>query len=142
MFEGRVALSLRAQVSPSEDPERVLTALRNVLGDCDYEVERRADSINLTSSGPGCLNKIHDQLRDRHVRDAARRLLLKSIDGTRMRILFNRQAAFVGVIAAVSAAEESPLGPIVLELDANEPMKLLDWLTLYQAAEPQPASHP
>lgn len=126
---------LRAEVSPSEDRAKVLLAARNVLGECSYDVEERDDSVVLRSSQLGCLQRMHDQLRDRHVRDAARRLLLKSIEGHQMRILLNRQAAFVGVIAAVSAAEESPLGPLVLELTYEKPEELLDWLTLYRAEE-------
>jgi predicted RNA binding protein with dsRBD fold (UPF0201 family) len=128
-------------VSPSEDREKVLTAARNVLGDCSYQVEERDDAVVLRSSEPSCLQKIHDQFRDRHVRNAARRLLLKSIDGSRMRILFNRQAAFVGVVAAVSTGEESPVGPLVLELECEKPEELLDWLTPYRAAEPQGQVH-
>lgn len=100
-------------------------------------MDERDGAVVLRSSHLGCLQKMHDQFRDRHVRDAARRLLLKSIEGNSMRILFNRQAAFVGVIAAVSAAEESPLGPIVLELESENPEELLDWLTLYRAEEPR-----
>lgn len=91
----------------------------------------------MRSSERGCLQKMHDQFRDRHVRDAARRLLLKSMEGNRLRILFNRQAAFVGVIAAVSAGEESPVGPLVLELECEKPEELMDWLTLHRAAEPR-----
>jgi predicted RNA binding protein with dsRBD fold (UPF0201 family) len=142
MFDGPVRVLLRAEVSRSEDPDKVLAAARNILGDSPHELERRPDAILLKSSGLSCLQKIHDQLRDRHVRNAARRLLLKSVEGTHMRILFNRQAAYVGVIAAVSAAEESPLGPVVLELDVNDPLKLLDWLVPYQSAEPQGQARP
>lgn len=142
MFEGTVAIVVRAELSPSEDPEKVLTAARNILGDCHYELGRSAGVVVLRSSQAGCLQKIHDQLRDRHVRNAARRLLLKSIEGTHLRILFNRQAAFAGVIAVVSGGEESALGPISLELDVNEPLKLLDWLAPYQPAEPQAQVHP
>jgi uncharacterized protein len=139
---GSLSIVLRAGVSPSEDREKVLTAVRNVLGDCSYQVEERDDAVILRSSEPACLLKVHDQLRDRHVRNAARRLLLKSIDGNRMRILFNRQAAFVGVIAAVSTGEESPVGPLTLELECEKPEELMDWLTPYRAAEPQGQARP
>lgn len=136
-MDGNVEINLRAEVSASEDPEKVLRAARNVLGDCAYEVEQRPNSITLRSTGLRCLQKVQDQLRDRHVRNAARRQILKGVEGSKMRVLLNRQAAYVDVIATVSAGEESPLGPLVLELTCDEPMKLLDWLTPYQSAEPQ-----
>ena len=133
---------LRAEVAASEDSEKVLRAARNVLGECDYRLEQGRDAITISSSGRGCLQKIHDQLRDRHVRDAARRLLLKSLDGNRLRLLLNRQAAFVGIVAVVSTGEESPLGPLVLEMDSDDPQALIDWLTFYQTGEPRPPSRP
>lgn len=136
MNDESLRIVLRAELSPSEDGAKVLQAMRNVFGDCSYQVEEREGVVVLRSSGLGCLQRMRDQFRDRHVRDAARRLLLKSIDGNRMRVLFNRQAAFVGVIAVVSAAEESPIGPLVLEVDCERPEELLDWLTLYRASEP------
>jgi uncharacterized protein len=128
---------LRGGISPSEDRGKVLAAARSIFGECSYQVEERDDAVVLHSSEIGCLQKIHDQLRDRRVRNAARRLLLKSLEGTEMRILFNRQAAFVGVIAVVSTGEESPLGPLVLELKTEKPVELIDWLAPYRAAEPQ-----
>jgi predicted RNA binding protein with dsRBD fold (UPF0201 family) len=131
-----VEIVLRADISASEDPERVLKAARNVLGDCSYKVELSPQSLVLRSSDRGCLQKVHDQLRDRHVRDAARRQLLVNMEGRKLRLLLNRQAAFVGVIASVSAAEESPLGPLVLELQTDKPEEMLDWLTLYRSSEP------
>jgi predicted RNA binding protein with dsRBD fold (UPF0201 family) len=132
-----VEISLRAEVSASEDPDKVLVAARNILGDCTYEVEQRPNSVTLRSTGLGCLRKVRDQLRDRHVRNAARRQILKGIEGSKLRVLFNRQAAYVDVIATISAGEESPLGPLVLELTCDQPLEMLDWLTPYQSAEPQ-----
>lgn len=141
-MDDSVEISLRAEVSASEDPEKVLRAARNILGDCAYEVELRPNSVTLRSTGLGCLQRVHDQLRDRRVRGAARRQILRSIEGSKLRVLFNRQAAYVGVIATVSAGEESPLGPLVLELTSREPMELLDWLTPFPSSEPQSQDHP
>lgn len=140
--EGSLEIVLRGEVSATEDPDKVLVAARNVLGECAYTVERRPNSITLRSSGRGCLQRVHDQLRDRHVRDAARRLMLKSIEDDTMRLLLNRQAAFIGIIAAVSTGEESPLGPLELTIRTREPLAVLDWLTLYRAGEPERRARP
>jgi predicted RNA binding protein with dsRBD fold (UPF0201 family) len=105
--------------------------MRQVLGDCDYTVDEGPTSIRLRSVSPRCLQKLHDQLRDRHVRDAARRLMLASLEGNVVPLKLNRQAAAVGVLALVSNAVESPLGPLNLEIESEEPQKLIDWLTAY-----------
>lgn len=120
-----------ATVSPSEDPQKVLAAMRQVLGDCDYSVEERETSIKMSSNSSRCLQKFHDQLRDRHVRDAARRLMLRLLEGDTLKLMLNRQAAAAGVLALCTSATESPLGPLRIEIVSDAPEKLIDWLTAY-----------
>jgi predicted RNA binding protein with dsRBD fold (UPF0201 family) len=124
-------IELRASVAPSEDPQKVLAAMRQVLGDCEYNVEEDENSIRLSSGSPRCLQKLHDQLRDRHVRDAARRLMLRLLEGDLLSLMLNRQAAAAGVLALCTTATESPLGPLRLEIESDSPQKLIDWLTAY-----------
>jgi predicted RNA binding protein with dsRBD fold (UPF0201 family) len=124
-------VELRATVSASEDPLKVLTAMRAVFGDCDYSVDESPTSIRLRSTSLRCLQKLHDQLRDRHVRDAARRLMLASLEGSVLPLKLNRQAAAAGVLALCSNAVESPLGPLNLEIETDAPEKLIDWLTAH-----------
>jgi predicted RNA binding protein with dsRBD fold (UPF0201 family) len=126
-----IRIELRATVSPSEDPQKVLAAMRNVLGACDYSVDEGATSIRLRSTSSRCLQRLHDQLRDRQVRDAARRLMLASLEGNVLPLKLNRQAASAGVMALCSNAVESPLGPLNLELESDAPQKLIDWLTAH-----------
>jgi len=125
------SIELSASISPSEDPENVLAAMRQVLGGCDYSVETSEKAIKLSSSSARCLQKLHDQLRDRHVRDAARRLMLRLLEGDTLRLMLNRQAATAGVLALCTSATESPLGPLTLLVRSDEPQKLIDWLTAY-----------
>lgn len=124
-------VELRATVSPSEDPDKVLGAMRQVVGGCECVVEVGPESIRLSSGSPTCLQRLHDQLRDRHVRDAARRLMLASVEGERLPLKLNRQAAAAGVLALCSNAVESPLGPINLFLESESPQLLIDWLTAH-----------
>jgi len=118
-------------VSPSEDRAKVLTAVRNVLGDCEYSVEEGEGDVHVSSEDFGCLQKIHDQLRDRRVRDAARRLMLRLREGNRLNFLLNRQAAFVGVVSMCTGQTESPLGAITVEIECDRPDELIDWFTAH-----------
>jgi predicted RNA binding protein with dsRBD fold (UPF0201 family) len=127
-----VSITLSATISPTESPEKVLAAARNVLGDCVYQVEEEGEGrIALRSREMGCLLKIHDQLRDRQVRAAANRLLLRMRDGRRVIMLLNRQAATVGVVALCTSATESPLGPLVMEIECDKPETVIEWLTTH-----------
>lgn len=126
-----VRVELRATVAPSEDPKKVLAAMRAVLGDCQCSVEEGPASITLLCGSRQCLRRLRDQLRDRHVRDAARRLMLASLEGNRLPLKLNRQAAAAGVLALCSNALQSPLGPLNLAIETGEPMRLIDWLTAH-----------
>ncbi len=79
------------------------------------------------------LSHLRDQLRDRHVRAAARRLLLYSIKGGRAELMLNRQAAVAGVVVVCGSPEESPLGPIYLRLESDNLPAAIDWLTAYDS---------
>ncbi len=128
---GPISISLHASVSPSEDPAKVQAAAKNVLGECAYEVEEVRDGFILHSDEMACLQKIHDQLRGRHVRAAANRLLLRMRDGPRLTALLNRQAAAAGVVALCTSATESSLGPLVLRMECASPEAVVEWLTAY-----------
>src|SRR5438552_18888813 len=110
------SLTLTASLSSSEDPEKVIEAMKNVLGECRFELTREPHEVLVGSEDIRCLRKIHDQLRDRRVRDAARRYLLKKRDGDAISLLLNRQAAHAGVVVLCASPEESPLGPLVLRM--------------------------
>lgn len=124
-------LTLTASVAASEDPEKVIAAAKNVLGDCKFEIQRAHAEVRLLSNDIRCLRKIHDQLRDRRVRDAARRYLVKKREGDLLSLLLNRQAASMGLVVLCSNPEESPLGPLVLRMTSTEPDALVDWLTAH-----------
>jgi predicted RNA binding protein with dsRBD fold (UPF0201 family) len=124
-------IQLRATIAPSEDPKKVLAAMLQVVGECVYSLEEAEASIRINSVSSRCLQRLHDQLRDRHVRDAARRLMLASLEGNTLPLKLNRQAAAAGVLALCSNAIESPLGPINMEIETPHPQRLIDWLTAH-----------
>jgi predicted RNA binding protein with dsRBD fold (UPF0201 family) len=125
------SLTLTASLAPSEDPEKVVQAVKNVLGDCDFEITRETQELRARSGDMRCLRKIHDQLRDRRVRDAARRFLVKKREGDMLSLLLNRQAAHAGVVVLCANPEESPLGPLILRMTSSDPDQLVDWLTAH-----------
>jgi predicted RNA binding protein with dsRBD fold (UPF0201 family) len=126
-----VLVRLVATISPSESPEKVLIAAKNVVGECAYEIDESAGEVRLVSNDVRSLRLIHDQLRDRRIRDAARRFLLKTKEGNSLLLMLNRQAAYVGTVAICSSPEESPLGPILLRITSPEADAVIEWLTAH-----------
>src|SRR5262249_33670794 len=115
---------VQASVSPSEDPHLVALAVAKLLGCLEDEVQIEAAGVIFESDETSSLARIKDQLRDRRVRGAARRLLLSSMEKGKSFLMLNRQAATVGVVALCSTPEESPLGPIYLTLKSHEVEKV------------------
>lgn len=124
-------LTLEARVSPSEDPAKVEEALRNVVGGIQGEEVFDSRSARLTTVDARALSHIRDQLRDRHVRSAARRQLMLNVKGGTTSMMLNRQAAAAGVVALCGGPEESPLGPIYATIESDRLDGVLDWLTAY-----------
>ena len=125
-----VRVRLEAAVSPSEDPGKVAGALQNVAGG-PLEVAVDEEGAALTTGDIRAISHIRVQLRDRHVRSAARRQLLLNSAGRTTSMMLNRQAAAAGVVAVCGSAEESPLGPIYATIESDDLTAVIDWLTAY-----------
>ena len=128
--EFKARLSLRADISPSEDPAKVSQAMRDVVGEVGPESVRE-EAGYLTTDDPEALSRLRDQLRDRHVRSAARRQMLLNVTRDSTSLMINRQAAAAGVVALCGSPAESPLGPIYLTIKASKIQSVIDWLTAY-----------
>jgi predicted RNA binding protein with dsRBD fold (UPF0201 family) len=125
-------MTLEAAVSPSEDPKKVESAMKKVMGEAEVEPARGPSSLTLMSEDRRSLVRIRDALRDRHVRSAARRQLLVNSSGSSSSLMLNRQAAAAGILAICGSPEESPLGPIYLTIEADRLEAAIDWLTAYE----------
>jgi len=130
--ELRVRVSVEAEVSPSEDPEKVERAVLNVVADSPGEVRRSGSMVRFTSQDAGSLICLRDQLRDRRVRAVARRLLTDARQGSLTELMINRQAAAAGVVVLCGGQDESPLGPIFLRIESAQLDELIGWLTAYE----------
>jgi predicted RNA binding protein with dsRBD fold (UPF0201 family) len=130
-LRGRVGVE--ATVSPSEDDDKVATAVRNVVGGPEASLVMEQARVKFVSEDLKCLEHLRGQLRDRHVRSAARKLMLAGKIGTSTRFMLNKQAAVAGVLAVCSSPEESPLGPIYLTIDSEQIDEVIEWLTAYES---------
>lgn len=126
-------IRVEGKVSPTEDPKKVLKAMQNILGECSYEVNVGSELITISTEDLDCLNKIHDQLRDRKVRGVARRLAMENKLNDQITFLLNRQAALQGLVVLCSESSESPLGPIILRIQSDEIDSIIEWLTSFES---------
>jgi uncharacterized protein len=78
--------------------------------------------------GQETLSTLRNVLRRDHIRDASRKALYRSIRGNNLVFYLNKQAAFAGHVSFSEAQAESPLGPIKVTVESEDPLKLIDWI--------------
>ena len=115
-----------AAVNPSEDPEKVKTAVSNILPDANYQYTQ--GSIKAVSRDLHSLSKIQETIRKRRVNRVYRRQIRYNTKGDTTWFYLNKQAAYVDVIAVCEEAEESPMGPIKVILHSVNLEEIADWL--------------
>jgi len=117
-------------VNPTEDAEKVTTAVNRVLGDLKLEFKQVGDKTFLIGKSEGIvtLEKFHDLLGRERILDAARSVMFKGLRGKTITFHLNKQVAFVGHVSFSQPEKESPLGPITVKVLCDSPRELIDWL--------------
>ncbi len=125
-------LEARARVNPSEDREKVLEAIKKILGNAVVTCEESAERIIVRTSDRRSIEHIREILRERRVRAAARKIAEETKRDETFTFLANKQAATVGILSLCSSWEESPLGPIELVFRSKSVDSLINFLTSYE----------
>ena len=124
---GPADISLKASVHPTEEEDRVRTAILNIFPDTAFEPEEDHEGLAILYGIASDLETFSTRLRDQMIRNTARGVLWHCISGRKMTFYLNKQAAFVG---KVNFAEgDSTLGDIEVRIGTDEPEALLDSLT-------------
>ena len=113
-------------LNPSEDAQKVSTAITNVLP--GSEITPTKFSISGISKDVTSLEKIHETIHSRHSQNSLRRNLEKNLDNHTTWFYLNKQAAFVDTVAICEEAEESPMGPIKIIITSRNIDQIIDWL--------------
>lgn len=121
-----------ARINPSEDREKVLQAIKKIMGDALITCEESAERIIVRTSDKRSIEHIREMLRDRRIRAAARKIAEETKKDETFTFLANKQAATVGILSLCSSWEESPLGPIELVFRSRSIDSLIDFLTSYE----------
>jgi predicted RNA binding protein with dsRBD fold (UPF0201 family) len=126
-FTARIELKVEASVYPSECPEKVMSAITNVIDKCSPEL-RYGRRVIGRASGSESLSTIYEQVRSKASMGVLRRMLLDNKIADTTYFLLNKQAASAGVVVVIEDAKESPLGPISVTIDCEELNELICWL--------------
>ena len=125
-----VTVFVETQINPTENEESVKAAVNNFLDNATITIKPsiKGSSLTAIAKGQDSLFKLRNLLHNDRIRDASRRLLFKSIRGNMISFYLNKQVAFVGHISFSEESAESPLGPIRVNIETDNPEQLIDWL--------------
>jgi predicted RNA binding protein with dsRBD fold (UPF0201 family) len=123
---------IETEINPTEDAEKVRLAIENIFGAVEFQVRtgKYGDMLVAETKGREGLAKFYNLLRREHIRDAARSVLFRGIDGKSITFCLNKQVAYVEHISFSEPTGESPLGPIKVKITCDNPKELIDWLAL------------
>ena len=114
-----LTIEIFCPVYPSEDPEKVKTAILKVFPDA--ELEETGDEIKGRSSS---LERFSKQIRKQKILDTTRSVLIHGKRGDKTRFFLNKQVAFVGKISFCE--EKTILGTIKVVLTEENLDDLID----------------
>ena len=125
-----VQIRVEAEVNQTEDLEKVKTAVENMFGSLNFVVKNKMWGQLLTArtSGLEGLTKLSNLLQREQILSAARKVLRKSINNNSITFYLNKQVAYVGHVSFSQQSGESPLGPITVKIDCDDPKKLVNLL--------------
>ncbi len=125
-----VTVFLETEISPTESEDKVSSAVSNIIGNAKITIKRANKGSVLTAEAKGqdSLVKFRNLLRNDRVRDASRKALFHSIRGNTIIFCLNKQVAFSGHISFCEETAESPLGPIRVRIESDNPSELIEWL--------------
>lgn len=125
-----VEIHVEVEVNPTEDPDKVKGAVEKIFGSLEFETRSRDWRTLLIAKTKGIdgITKLRNLLRRERIRAAARRVFLGGIDEKSIVFYLNKQVAFVGHISFSKPTAESPLGPIKIQIQCDNPRELVEWL--------------
>jgi predicted RNA binding protein with dsRBD fold (UPF0201 family) len=126
-----VTFRVETEVNPTEAEEKVKAALANVFGILPIVAKpSNLGSLLVTEAkGREALDNFRNLLRRERVRNAARRVFFAGLRDKTIRFFLNKQVAFAGHVSFSQETSESPLGPIKVVIECENPRELIDWLT-------------
>jgi len=123
-------ISAYCAINPSEDIDKIRTAVSNVLIDMDEKIV--GNSLIANSNNYESLSKIYEIIRAKNIKKVYRRNLRQNIVDDSTWFYLNKQAAFANVIALCDEDDQSPLGPIKIVLQSKNIRDVIDWLVPYE----------
>jgi hypothetical protein len=126
-----VSVHIEVEVNPTESEQKVKAAVENIFGAMNMQTRplHKGSILLAEATGQEALVKFHGLLQREHIRAAARTVFLQGLERTSVSFCLNKQVAYAGHVSFSQEVAESPLGPIKVKINSENPRQVIDWLT-------------
>jgi predicted RNA binding protein with dsRBD fold (UPF0201 family) len=125
-----VTVYVEALIYPTEDEEKVKKAVKNIFPEIEFfKIDGKPSILRGESKTLRVLENFKNLLEKERIRDAAKAMLLSSIQDKELIFYLNKQVAFSNHISFCQPEAESPLGPVTIKIFCEKPKELINWLT-------------
>ena len=118
-------MTARARVNPTEDLDKVITAISNIFKFDELEI---GDGYISVTGDMDSLLDLRESLKNRKIRDTAQRILIKGVEGNKIAFSLSKQAALVSIPNLVDS-DMSSLGEIDVTIETNDVEGFIKWMT-------------
>jgi predicted RNA binding protein with dsRBD fold (UPF0201 family) len=127
-----IVVRVEAEINSTEDAKKVQKAVSNIFDVTSVEVKPsyQGSVLNAVAHGREGLIKLRSLLCSDRIRDAARKVFFGGLRESAVRFCLNKQVAFAGHVSFCQETAESPLGPVRVVIECDDPRQLIDWLAL------------
>ena len=129
-----ITIRVETQISPTEDKNKVETAVTNMFDIASIETKQsyKTKILLAKTSGLEALARFRNLLSVDRIRDAARKALYGGLKEHSISFYLNKQVAFAGHVSFSEAIAESPLGPIRVFIKCENPHSLIEWMVAHR----------
>ncbi|MDQ1278915.1 MAG: uncharacterized protein QG670_175 [Thermoproteota archaeon] len=126
-----VIITIKAEVNPTEDEKKVIEAVQNIFQQAILESipQHCGESLVAKIEGIECLSILKDLIKKERIFNASKRLMLKGLRDNSLFFFLNKQAAYMKRVSFCETEDESPLGPIRIEVNCDNPKEIIRWIT-------------
>ncbi len=107
---------IKARLQPTEDPDKVSQAIRNIYGEIELETEQGVVSARL--EGLEALIGLRTRIAQDRIRDTVKTIFTRWAEGDILSFGLNRQAAYAGHVS-LNLKGEDPMGPIQVRIEGD-----------------------
>ncbi|MCP8323290.1 MAG: hypothetical protein L6N96_03835 [Candidatus Methylarchaceae archaeon HK02M2] len=127
-FNHHLNITVEAFINPSEDIDKVISTIRNLIKDTDSDFLLDNKTVTTSTKDERSLYYIYERIRAKQMLAVVRRLLFSRMNQDTTWLIFNKQAAFVGSVNVCEEESESPLGPIKIIIQSDHIHEFIEWL--------------